>query len=610
MATRTISAAGGNYNALGTWVEGAVPTSSDTVICLPAGASGPLVVNVTSVALSIDFTNYTNTLSGSSTLTVSGNVTLVTGMTLTYSGLLILNATATLTSAGKTFTAIQFAGTTITYTLADDCNTGALTIGGAGTITLNGNTINNSGSLTMTTQSGGTTNIVLNGTGTWSGSGSLRSNLTINTAGTITLSGSISYGTSTFTYTTGTTITAGSTLTLAAACTINVNGSSSASPSTTSSTGINFNNFTITPTATITLSSNICVVGNISITASPTFSGSYGIYASGDVAVSQILSSPNTTLYLVGTGTLSSTGGSAMALPIIINTTGVITFGTSVNKSSGLFQWLSGLVNTEGSTFTMNGATLTVDTGIGIIFNNITISGNATVTLSSDLYTKGTFTHGSSNTATIINGFNIYINGNYSIASTSGSQTGTTIFNLNGIGTITSTQTSNAMQHNLNINGRYIADSFRYSTNTLTLNGFLDGKNCTLTLGTCTLINLHRVVFRAVTVTGASTLTMNKPFNGSPAIKTIITSSNTTNYTITFQDNFEKICKFVKISYCTLTRRPQLMVITDKGNGGNNIGIRYINNIPNGIARNIPTVYSPACFGIEDGFANDPLTRN
>lgn len=32
MATRTVSNSGGNWNATGTWVEGAIPTSADDVV--------------------------------------------------------------------------------------------------------------------------------------------------------------------------------------------------------------------------------------------------------------------------------------------------------------------------------------------------------------------------------------------------------------------------------------------------------------------------------------------------------------------------------------------------------------------------------------------------
>jgi len=62
------------------------------------------------------------------------------------------------------------------------------------------------------------------------------------------------------------------------------------------------------------------------------------------------------------------------------------------------------------------------------------------------------------------------------------------------------------------------------------------------------------------------------------------------NYTITFQNGFEKIAKFVDISNCTLSKPLQLLVITNSKRNSKNIGIRYINQSPNGIAKGEPSV--------------------
>ena len=91
-ASRYIKAGGGNYNSTSTWSgtssagadNASVPTSSDAV--LTDAGSGPLTVNVASVAASVNFTNYTNTLTMNNTLTVSGNVTLVSAMTISGTG--------------------------------------------------------------------------------------------------------------------------------------------------------------------------------------------------------------------------------------------------------------------------------------------------------------------------------------------------------------------------------------------------------------------------------------------------------------------------------------------------------------------------------------------
>src|SRR4051812_34971479 len=145
MATRTIAAGGGNWNATGTWVELAVPINGDAVVALPAGASGQLTVNVASACTSIDFTNYTNTLTMTNSLTVAGNVTLVAGMTITGTGSLAPAASGTWTSAGKLWTG-GIAPTTgsATITFADDWTiVGSYSHIGTGSAqTYNGSTLN------------------------------------------------------------------------------------------------------------------------------------------------------------------------------------------------------------------------------------------------------------------------------------------------------------------------------------------------------------------------------------------------------------------------------------------------------------------------------------
>jgi hypothetical protein len=82
---------------------------------------------------------------------------------------------------------------------------------------------------------------------------------------------------------------------------------------------------------------------------------------------------------------------------------------------------------------------------------------------------------------------------------------------------------------------------------------------------------------------------MNEFFSGSPSLVTNIVS-NGTNYTIAFQDGFEKIAKFVDISSCTLSKPLQLLVLTKSKRNSTNSGIRYINQSPNGIAKGNPSV--------------------
>ena len=102
---------------------------------------------------------------------------------------------------------------------------------------------------------------------------------------------------------------------------------------------------------------------------------------------------------------------------------------------------------------------------------------------------------------------------------------------------------------------------------------------------------LTKLIFKNVIIGASTTITMNEFFSGSPSLVTNISSTGTTsNYTIAFQDGFEKIAKFVDISGCTLSKPLQLLVLTNSKKNSRNSGIRYINQSPNGIAKGEPSV--------------------
>ena len=190
MATRTISNAGGNYNATGTWVEAAVPTSADDVVA--TATSGQLTVNVTSAARTVDFTNYTNTLTMNNIWTVSGaslTNTFVSAMTISGgSNINLTGAGAIIVTNGKTIPNMSISNA---KTLNDTLNVGNFSIGAG--LTLTGTqTINCSGNFTAnnTTSLIGT-GITLNLTGTGTLTGILGLlKVSINTSGTITIASS------------------------------------------------------------------------------------------------------------------------------------------------------------------------------------------------------------------------------------------------------------------------------------------------------------------------------------------------------------------------------------------------------------------------------------
>lgn len=117
----------------------AVPTAADDVFF--DAASGVVTVSVAAatVALSINCTGFTGTLSGAGTVTVSGSVTIVAGMTVSGVFNWVINGTGTFTSGGKSFSSFTVSGSGITVTLGS-----ALSL--SGTLTITQGTLNTSAS--------------------------------------------------------------------------------------------------------------------------------------------------------------------------------------------------------------------------------------------------------------------------------------------------------------------------------------------------------------------------------------------------------------------------------------------------------------------------------
>jgi hypothetical protein len=95
-------------------------------------ASGVNTVTIASGnagAQTITCTGFTGTFAGSASITVSGNITLASGMTVVYTGTLTLNATATVLTFGKTLGPLTISGSAITVTLGDAfASSGVITV--------------------------------------------------------------------------------------------------------------------------------------------------------------------------------------------------------------------------------------------------------------------------------------------------------------------------------------------------------------------------------------------------------------------------------------------------------------------------------------------------
>ena len=494
-ATRTISDAGGNFNSTSTWVEGVVPTASDDVVA--TATSGPLTVNVASVAKTINFTNYTNTLTMNNTLTVSGNVTLVSAMTISGTSGLIINAASTITSNTKVWpndltlsTGITYG---VTYTLADNL-TASGNVNFAYTSdhspTINGSTINVGGNLTISSASGfvtGTTNIVMNGTGTWSSSGGqLRNNLTFNTAGTITISGNVYYNTGTIAWVSG---TAAGTGTLVSSVATTFNTSTFAWPNVTLNGSNNGAN------NTFTLNSDLTVTGNLTLGNGnqSTIVNGNNIYVGGNLAVSSTYNGNGsvygtTNIILNGTGTWSVPGAMGILTNnLTINTAGTITVSGTVGYGAGTFTHTSGTIlgtNTpslSSGTATPGGqAALLTDIPwvnvslwnssgawtipAGVHWTNLTFSAYSgtyfTTTLAGDIYVTNLIKSNANGSDVVINSYTIYVSGNLTTGNNGAYLAGTANVVLNGTGTWSSSGLS-GIKNNLTID----------TTGTITISG-------------------------------------------------------------------------------------------------------------------------------------------
>ncbi len=332
-----------------------VPSASDDVH-FTANSPACTVDASSRVALTLDFTGYTNTITMSQQITVSGSVTLVSAMTISGTGALIVNAAATITANTKTWPgALSLTPGNATITLADNwAVSGLLTMGsGTGASTVNGFQITASAGLThggSTSTVSGTTLIILNGTGTVtgpSGAGLFKPPITINTAGTITFASAVTWtqNAGTLTYTAGTVVTTGSTLACGASAAV-----------TLATSGIIWAAVSFIGASTVTLSSDLTLTGLLTLgsTSNTTTLTGQTINAGGGmrIGVTTGVVSGTTVVKLTGTGTVdapSVTSGRMLSATTIDAGAGTVTFTTPVYFDVGVLKYVSGTVITNAT---------------------------------------------------------------------------------------------------------------------------------------------------------------------------------------------------------------------------------------------------------------------
>jgi hypothetical protein len=229
----TLTTINGAFNLnIGTnWIPSVVVNGTATVVMNGTGTLGS--GNSIRLALTIN-TAGTITLSATirfngATFTYVAGTVVTTGSTFTTDTPSGAGVTTTLNLTGIVFNNVTLGSNAGTIVLSSDLSlTGTLILGSAGSATtVNGLfNINAAGSINLATASGvgGTCTVVVTGTGTYTNSGLLSTNFTINTTGTFTIA-SLTYGVRTLKYISGSVdgakfLSIGST----AGCTIDTDG--------------------------------------------------------------------------------------------------------------------------------------------------------------------------------------------------------------------------------------------------------------------------------------------------------------------------------------------------------------------------------------------------
>ena len=508
----------------------AVPTSADDVFFSSLSTGTCTISTGNTGAKSINCTGFTGTLTGTAAITVSGSITLVAGMTYSYTGSLLINATSTLTSGGKTHGPITFRNLSGgTLTLGSACTLGTTRNFdlSAGTLNLNGFTLstgvfqNNTGdtraitfgsaNIALTTTTAAASILVIQ-TGTnfsWTGTGGFTrnqaatANIDIFGLGGGTVSNAVNLtvnaGSSTLTFVTAgwikNLIFSGSTCTVA--------GSVNMAGNLTLASGGTYTSVVPTFLASGTVTSVGRMLGNTTVNAS-----------GGTLTLADAMTLGSTSIFTLTQGTLAlansnlstgrfvssnsftraiSFGTGNIALTSIIAGTTVLDMGTATNFT----------MTTSGGGFTRNQAvtaTMAFGTTGGTTSNapNLTVNaGASTLTITNGSWFKNLVFTGSTSTVTALS-FNVA--GNLTLASG---------------GTYTSVYPEFRASGTLTCAGRTLASTtINGSGITVTLADAFSGSGLGLTQGTLTTSNFN------VTTSG--------PFNSSNSNTRVLNMGSST----------------------------------------------------------------------------------
>jgi hypothetical protein len=402
MAARYLVSGGtGNWNSTTNWsatsggASGAsFPVAADAVIIDLASGNANLTINVASSCTSITIANaHTGTLTMSNTLTISGNITLGSGMTSIGTSDIRKSGNGTLTTNGHIFSGGLTFPNSATLTLADDCNFLNFACAGfvavlSGVFTFRIRASLNIGNGVLTSVIGNITTVEMIGTGNLNGSlgGTPAStspgpNLVINTSGTITQSATVNLVNTTVTRLSGSFNANGQNVGLGLGVTFNTGASMVFFSMSRISSGV----------GNITLLDDLYVSSNFLNPVGTTLIIGTGrtIFVGGNLAPGftgditfEFYSSSNSSILTGGHGTnmtINKSGGAIVTL-------GNLTFTTS-NRT---YTYTAGVIDVGVSICTItNGQSVTIN---GWTFYSLTIGGLSTLTINSRIYINNNLT--------------------------------------------------------------------------------------------------------------------------------------------------------------------------------------------------------------------------
>lgn len=603
-----------NWGTATNWSLGTVPTSVDGHITTFDATSPNCTVNTSSRSCNgIDFTGYSNTITMTFAITIaSGNITLSPTMGISGLGRLIHQGSGNLTSNGRTWpNALQLTGSTAlryfidTWTIGDtllfndnsnsqsilnaDLYTNHLNIVNSNAVStcIQGNKIYVNGNFTESTSVSKiiSTEIILQGTGTWSNSstGDLICPLTFAAGAVYTISGTVRWRGYTLKNLGATVTTTGSTLFISNTSTLDTNS-------------ITWNNVTFSA-GTRTLLSDLNIAGNLTTQSSAVvLNGLFNINVRGNLTIN-IQTSGTASIILNGTGTWSGTN--TLSTNLTIDTSGTITISGIVYYGTRTLTYVSGIVIVTGSTLNIQaGCTLNTN---GINWNNLAcLSG---VNFTSDFTVNGTFTTANGNT---YNGSNLILNGNLTANQLT---LGTTVFRYRGTGFWTGGGWIGNTMYIETDGVLWIAGGTYGSVPQVAKLIYVKGKitkNSTLQINATA--NLYgfgngKVLITSVTLLANSYLRIDDMFWGTPDLKTRVNGVATSR--LFFSTPRQRKAFFVSLNGIVLGVAGSLNVINRDGNRGGNIGVIFGESGMNGFPLNQYPTEPNYSFG--DGLYNNMI---